>query len=72
MDTSLYLPGTTPAQAAAATVMASVIALMAQDPQIKAMAETNDKERFIEGCQNSPQFRAKFTRAILAVQELTA
>jgi hypothetical protein len=57
---------------AAGTVLAGVILILGQDPQIKAMLENNDKEHFIEGCNAWAAFNTKFGEALLQVREMVA
>lgn len=54
---------------AAATVLAGVVYLLGNDPQIRAMLDNNDRDRFIEGCRSDPQFAVKFGRALLTIKE---
>ncbi|MEK6310099.1 MAG: hypothetical protein V4737_12890 [Curtobacterium sp.] len=58
-----------PANRTAGTVMAGVALLLMQDPQLSAMAAENDKQRFVEGCQNAPWFRQKFAQALMQIRE---
>ena len=54
---------------AAALVMSGVLLALAADPEIRAMAEANDAERFVEGCKN-PAFEMKFAKALLGIRDL--
>lgn len=59
-------------QQTAGTVLTGVMLLLAADPQVRAMFEANDRERFIEGCQTDPSFAQKFGRALLTIREMAA
>ena len=54
----------------AGTVLTGVMLLLAADPQVRAMFEANDRERFIEGCQTDPSFAQKFGCALLTIREM--
>jgi len=56
----------------AGTVLGLVMWMLMHDPQVRAMAENedNDKQRFIEGCQNFPWFRHKVDMALLQIRQL--
>lgn len=64
------LEGISKANETAGTVLGGVVWLLMQDPQVRAMAENegNDKQRFIEGCQNFPWFRHKVDMALLQIR----
>lgn len=51
------------------TTLAGVIWLLMKDPQFIAMAEHNDRERFIDGCLADPSFQRKVTLALQKVRE---
>ena len=53
----------------AGTVMAGVVWLLMQDPQVQAMAAENDEQRFVEGWNNSPACQQRFGMALLRVRE---
>ena len=52
-----------------ATVLAGVIWHMGQDPALRAMAEANTLERFVEGCRSDVTFPHKLVHALMAVRE---
>lgn len=54
----------TPAEA----LIGGLILALASDPGIRAMAEANDAEHFIEGCKG-PQWDTAVTHAALAVRD---
>lgn len=56
---------------AAQLVMAGVIVMLANDPEIAAMAAANDLEHFEDGCKN-PAFRAKFAAALVTIRDIVA
>lgn len=56
---------------AAELTIAGVLHLLAADPELRAMAEANDAEHFIEGCK-SPAFDAKLVAALATIRELAA
>lgn len=51
-------------------VLSGVILHMGADPVIRDMLANNNREKFIEGCQASPEFAHKFAEALMAVREL--
>lgn len=57
----------TPAEA----VIGGAVLYVASDPRIKAMADENDEEHFIEGCRQ-PWFEQLVGQALLAVREVAA
>lgn len=51
-----------------AALVAGVVVLLAHDPELRAMADANDAERFAEGCRN-PAFDRKVAGALVAFRE---
>lgn len=51
-----------------ATVLAGVVAIFQQNPKYLAMAQNNNRDRFIEGCQNDPEFSRAVTLALAEVR----
>lgn len=49
-------------------VLAGVLMRLGLDPQIKAMFEANDRDRFIEGLTNDVTFPAKLCDALMWVR----
>lgn len=56
---------------AAVHFAALVLAGLNADPEIQEMAEANDMERFVEGC-NSPAFQHKFGTVLSEIREVVA
>jgi len=50
-------------------VLAGVLIQMAGDPAIRAMFDTNDRDRFIEGCRSDVTFDAKLCNALMWVRD---
>lgn len=52
-------------------VLGGVVLYMSSDPRIRAMFETNDRDRFIEGCR-APWFEQLMGQALIAVREASS
>lgn len=52
-------------------VIGGVILYAASDPRIRAMADENNEEHFIEGC-SAPWFDQLVGQALIAVREATS
>lgn len=57
-----------PMHEAVTLTLAGVVWLLAQDPELRAMAEANDLEHFTLGCR-TPAFDQKLALALLAVRD---
>ncbi len=55
-------------QDAVVLTLAGVVWLLAQDPELRAMAEANDLEHFMLGCR-TPAFDQKLALALLTVRD---
>ncbi|RLK47660.1 hypothetical protein [Microbacterium telephonicum] len=55
-------------QEAVHLTLAGVVWLLAQDPEVRAMAEANDLEHFTLGCR-TPAFDQKVARALVTVRD---
>lgn len=55
-------------QEAVTLTLAGVVWLLAQDPELHAMAEANDLEHFMLGC-GTPVFDQKLALALLTVRD---
>lgn len=59
---------TTPAAQEAVLTLVGLVWLLAQDPELRAMAQANDLEHFTLGCR-TPAFDQKLALALLAVRD---
>jgi hypothetical protein len=50
-------------------VLVGLLVLLAQDPTLRQMAEVNDREAFIDGCNSMVKFPSKLINALLAIKE---
>lgn len=66
---ALIAAGTPREHVAAELVVAALILKLAADPELAAMAEANDAERFAEGCA-TPAFRQKMGAALGELRDL--
>ena len=55
-------------QDAVVLTLAGVVWLLAQDPELRAMADANDIEHFTLGCR-TPAFDKKVARALVTVRD---
>ena len=68
---ALIAAGVPRERVAAELVVAALIVKLAADPELVAMADTNDAERFAEGCA-TPAFRQKMGAALVELRDLAA
>ena len=52
-------------------LVAGLVVMLAQDPELRTMAEANDADRFVEGCR-TPAFEHKVAAALVGFREAVA
>lgn len=50
-------------------VLVGLLVLLAQDPTLRQMADVNDQEAFIDGCNSMVKFPSKVINALLTIKE---